>query len=79
MNRPIAGLGGVVVLTGTDVRTASGDRVIAGLALRRAAIVYWQSKLPNTAYSVLPSNDGLLRQPHRLIPGPLQPSCGNGG
>lgn len=67
------------MLTNTDIRTASGDRVNAGLALRRAAIVYWQSKLPKTAYSVPPSNDGLLRQPHRLIPGPLQPSCRNGG
>jgi hypothetical protein len=59
----------------SEGRTAAGrcvdDRLAA--SARQTAIVFSQSKISETAFPVLPSQDAQYRYPHELIPNPLPP------
>lgn len=57
-------------------KTATGECVNAALAdaLRQTAIIFSQSKISQTHYPVLPSDDSKHRYPNQLNPDQLKPS-----
>jgi hypothetical protein len=58
-------------------RTATGQCINPGLAnaLQQNAIIFSQSKISQTHYPVLPSDDRKYRYPNELNPDQLKPSA----
>jgi hypothetical protein len=58
-------------------RTASGQCVNPGLAqaMQQNGVIFSQSKISQTHYPVLPSDDGRYRYPNELNPDQAKPSA----